>query len=306
MNKNTVDSELADKIEKAVPNSFKEKKFLLAISKMDLRHKDDPSFHNPDELVEILNSEVPFDLHVLQNAWNLALCDSESEFSQVAQKLVLTADQERQLFLRYNYCRLRLQRLFKKLDTTGFEDKHWVAAVSWGRKMKLARDILVISNLGLVFSMGRRYGIFVNSDSGELVTEGMNALMRAVDGFKVTKGFKFSTYACRSVISAMNRTKLKLSKRLQREFPSSLDITPESKVSEFNFALEEDISDLRQVWKKNAAGLSDNEQIVIYERFLGDEKKTLEEVGNVLDLTKERVRQIQNKALYKLKQVMSN
>ena len=59
---------------------------------------------------------------------------------------------------------------------------------------------------------------------------------------------------------------------------------------------------------RNLAALSNVEQTVIRRRFNWQEKQdsplTLEEVGQIIGVTKERVRQIQNKALAKIKQVM--
>jgi len=52
--------------------------------------------------------------------------------------------------------------------------------------------------------------------------------------------------------------------------------------------------------RENAADLNETEQRVIAERF-GEQPKTLEQVGVIVGVTKERIRQIQNKALTKLR-----
>src|SRR5207248_8309802 len=73
--------------------------------------------------------------------------------------------------------------------------------------------------------------------------------------------------------------------------------------------VEEDcVDELKQIVDRNLAELSDVEQTVIRRRFNWQQQEehplTLEEVGQIIGVTKERVRQIQNKALLKIKSVM--
>jgi len=58
----------------------------------------------------------------------------------------------------------------------------------------------------------------------------------------------------------------------------------------------------RSIWLAQALGeLSDREQTIIKERRLRDEARTLEDLGRDLGISKERVRQIEHRALEKLK-----
>ncbi len=75
--------------------------------------------------------------------------------------------------------------------------------------------------------------------------------------------------------------------------------------------VEEDcVDELKQIVDRNLADLSSVEQTVIKRRFnwqQADESPlTLEEVGKIIGVTKERVRQIQNKALAKIRNVMED
>jgi RNA polymerase primary sigma factor len=73
---------------------------------------------------------------------------------------------------------------------------------------------------------------------------------------------------------------------------------------------EECIDELKTIVERNLADLTHVEQTVIRRRFNWEEQAesslTLEEVGKIIGVTKERVRQIQNKALAKIKQVMED
>jgi RNA polymerase primary sigma factor len=104
--------------------------------------------------------------------------------------------------------------------------------------------------------------------------------------------------------------------RYRQRFPAEFD--PDMEKSDFletrRADLEADCVDqLREIINRNAADLNEVEQTVIRERFAISEfvdddssPKTLEEVGQIIGVTKERVRQIQNKALIKIKEALED
>src|SRR4029079_10366144 len=107
-----------------------------------------------------------------------------------------------------------------------------------------------------------------------------------------------------------SRTAMK-SSRYKTRFP--VEFEPEMEKSDWSDrkrdAVEEDcIDELKQIVERNLADLSDTEQTVIRRRFNWQQAEehplTLEEVGQIIGVTKERVRQIENKALLKIKSVM--
>ena len=136
------------------------------------------------------------------------------------------------------------------------------------------------------------------------------ALLRAIEKFDVSRGFKFSTYACRAILKGFNRMATKTGRYIQR-FPTEFD--PELERSDYDVLkhqIQQDnaVDDLREVLADNRANLTDVERTVITQRFAldsGDKKKTLSEVGLQVGLTTERVRQIQKKALSKLKATLN-
>jgi RNA polymerase sigma factor (sigma-70 family) len=132
--------------------------------------------------------------------------------------------------------------------------------------------------------------------------------MRSVDKFDCGRGFKFSTYACRAILKAFSRHGIKLAKHKQR-FPTEFD--PELERSNHaeirrETARQESAAELRFIVESNRAELSDVEREVIEQRFgldrpFIDRQPTLEQVGRTMGVTKERVRQIQNRALEKIR-----
>ena len=111
---------------------------------------------------------------------------------------------------------------------------------------------------------------------------------------------------------AFSRTALKASKHRTR-FP--VEFEPDMEKSDWaekkRDAVEEDcIDELKAIVQRNLADLSPVEDTVIRRRFNWEQQEesplTLEEVGQIMGVTKERVRQIQNKALAKIRGVLED
>jgi RNA polymerase sigma factor (sigma-70 family) len=222
---------------------------------------------------------------------------------------LMKGPEEKLMFLRFNYSKCRLQKLQKKLLKDGIDKERAEDFLEWHRRFEHFREYLVRTNLALVLAMAKRTRLG-DVDFAEIVSEGNMALLRAVDKFNVDRGFKFSTYACRAILKAFSRTSMKSSRHRSR-FP--VEFEPDLEKSDWSDRkrdmVEEDcVDELKQIVDRNLAELSDVEQTVIRRRFNWEQQEenplTLEEVGKIIGVTKERVRQIQNKALIKIRNVM--
>src|SRR3984957_18196209 len=224
---------------------------------------------------------------------------------------LMNAAEERLMFYRFNYCKMRLSQLKRKFRAEGMTVESAKEFLEWHRKFEHFREYMVRTNLALVLAMAKRTRLG-ESDFAEVVSEGNMALLRAVDKFNVDRGFKFSTYACRAILKAFSRTAMKASRHRTR-FPVELELDLEKSDwhDQRRSAVEEDcIDELKAIVDRNLADLSNIEQTVIRRRFnwkQADESPlTLDEVGRIIGVTKERVRQIQNKALAKIRTVMED
>ena len=240
-----------------------------------------------------------------------------TQFPQVPDEIVttgqarkaLTPQQEGEIFLRYNYARYRLGKLVDAQQRR----KSLLRArqmVLWFARAMDSRCDIVGANMALVLAMAKRAKI-PTVEFTELVSEGNMALLRSVEKFDVSRGFKFSTYACRAILKSYNRMATKTG-RYRRRFPVEYD--PALEPSDYDVHKHEmqhadTLSALREILGLNRAGLSGVEQTIVRERFaLGGQgkRRTLAEVGRMVGLTNERVRQIQNRALGKIRTTLND
>jgi RNA polymerase primary sigma factor len=255
--------------------------------------------------------EEAAEIQAASTSWYHPMVDDELIVQSAPTSSLLTTAQEKQVFLRYNYARMRAQNAVKKFRTTPSKAAAREVALWYGR-VRDTREVITQANLALVLAMAKRTRMG-EVDFGELVSEGNMALLRAVEKFDIGRGFKFSTYACRAILKAFSRIAMK-NNRYRQAFPTEFDPTMEkSNFQESRRAdVEQDaVEELQRIIGENRAQLSDVEKRVIQARFAVNagndaEAMTLEEVGRVIGVTKERVRQIQNKALEKLRATIEN
>lgn len=222
----------------------------------------------------------------------------------------LPIEQERHLFLRFNYARMRVKNLLMEFCGKKLTGPVTRQLLGWGHRVLACRSVIVRLNMPLVLAMAKRTRL-TNIDFNEMVSEGNMALLRSVEKFDCSRGFKFSTYSCRAILKAFSRVAMRVS-RYRGQFPTEFDPAMERSdhIDHLRQGVESDcVDELKSILVANLAGLSEVETKVIKERFALDplptepEKspKTLEQVGNIIGVTKERVRQIQNNALKKIR-----
>lgn len=173
----------------------------------------------------------------------------------------------------------------------------------WLRRRRLIRAHLVEKNRGLVYLGASRFRS-MNVDRDELQSEGFLALVRAVDWFDPWRGIRFSTYAYNSISRAMMRF-VRRAMRYRKLFPISFDVPIDTPPRDDMWS-DLFVDRLHRALSENLGELTDRELHVLGKRFpTGDNPRlTLEEIGDRCGLSKERVRQIQNRALRKLRAVL--
>jgi RNA polymerase primary sigma factor len=282
---------------------------------------------------------------------------------QIGKVALLNAEEEVELAKRIEaglYAAERMRRAIdsgEKVSPQMRRDLRWIV-----RDGERAKNHLLEANLRLVVSLAKRY-----TGRGmaflDLIQEGNLGLIRAVEKFDYTKGYKFSTYATWWIRQAITRAMADQARtiripvhmvevinklgRIQRELLQDLgreptpeelakemDITPEKVLEIQQYArepisLDQTIGDegdsqlgdfiedseavvavdavsftlLQDQLQSVLATLSEREAGVVRLRFgLTDgQPRTLDEIGQVYGVTRERIRQIESKTMSKLR-----
>jgi RNA polymerase primary sigma factor len=270
---------------------------------------DSPKFRRKNIERDLFTFEQDLEPALPLTSWYQPTRDDALNVEITGAPQLMKPAEEQLMFLRFNYAKKRLSQLQRRIQRDGLSRDLAEQFLEWHRRFEHFREYLVRTNLALVLAMAKRTRLG-EIDFAEIVSEGNMALIRAVDKFNVEKGFKFSTYACRAILKAFSRTAMKSSRHRMR-FP--VEFEPDLEKSDWQDRrrdqIEEDcIDELKQIVDRNLADLSNVEQTVIRRRFNWEQAEesplTLEEVGQIIGVTKERVRQIQNKALQKIRNVM--
>ena len=267
---------------------------------------DSPEFRKPGAERRIYDLAPPVPRPSV--TWYRPMMDTIGEPGQRRHEgIVLTAAQERVIFTQFNYARYRMRRIQKALRGRAPNADEVRELLRWHATATRLREQIAETNLALVLAMAKRVRLGEN-EFADLIGEGNMALMRSVDKFDCGRGFKFSTYACRAILKAFSRHGIKLAKHRQR-FPVEFD--PALEQGEGIRAVRvqgerQDVAELREIVEQNRAELSEVERAVVMHRFALEgsdqgRQPTLAQVGRLIGLTKERVRQIQNQALEKLR-----
>jgi RNA polymerase primary sigma factor len=281
------------------PLSAEERKLYEQIPE-EVEYVRDPSFGRADTEQRLFGSCGD----VVVPQWTYFPEVPEEVGSKPARPTRLTGEDEAVLFLRYNYARYRLALLVEARRSRASAARAR-ETVGWFRRAMQARADLVQANMGLVLAMAKR-SHFPHVEFGELVSEGNMALLRSVEKFDVSRGYKFSTYACRAILKAFSRLASKAG-RYRRHFPVEFD--PELERSDYDLRKhdiqrEDSLDALREILARNRAGLTEVERTIIWERFAissDSGMRTLAQVGQIVGLSNERVRQILNSALRKMR-----
>ena len=166
------------------------------------------------------------------------------------------------------------------------------------------RDRLVEANVRLVISIVKKF-VNTNNSFDELLSEGIVGLMRAVEKFDYDRGFRFSTYATQVVrrnsyraVVTNQQDRQKVTSGLQ---DMEIDISDEGRVSAIG---EKRWHELRARLSEMLNDLDRREKLIMRARFsLGSHRRvhTLQSLADRLGISKERVRQLERRAMEKLR-----
>lgn len=222
---------------------------------------------------------------------------------------LLSPEQERQLFQRMNYLRYRAAKILERHDRSTVSQWDIERIRGLLRSADWHRDCIVQANVRLVISIVKK---FVNQQCGfdDLLSDGIMALIRSVDKFDYQLGFRFSTYATQVVrrnsyrfVMERQDERLKVTNSIGEGGVDVAEDDSESSLDEHRW------NELRNCLASYLERLDRREKFIIRARFsLGSHRRvqTLQSLAEKLGISKERVRQLEKRAMEKLTSMASD
>ena len=216
----------------------------------------------------------------------------------------LTREQELHLYRKMNYLKYKASALRAQLDMNQPKSRLMDQIEKLYDESVIVKNQIISANLRLVVSIAKRY-VGPMGDFSELVSDGNMSLIRAEVKFDFSRGNKFSTYATWAIMKNFARTIPNVLRHRSRfstnrsEMFGAVEDARADRHEQESVQLQRE-SQVQGILKR----LDERERQIVTSRFgliRGQEPLSLKQVGAAMGVTKERIRQIQCRAMDKLR-----
>jgi RNA polymerase primary sigma factor len=242
--------------------------------------------------------------------------DVPPELASCYEYPLLSKDQEQHQFRKMNYLKFKAGKLRDQIRKEGGDEAEVdptrvrIQTLKEIEDLQLeanaVKEMLINCNLRLVVNIAKKHSAQAENFF-ELMSDGNMSLMRAVEKFDYYRGFKFSTYASWAIMKNFARS-IPEDKHRRERFVTGhedlFDAAPDNRTDEFEMLATQE----RATHSVNRLleYLEPREREIIRMRAGMDENGkniTLEEIGKKFGITKERVRQLNARAMSKLRAI---
>jgi RNA polymerase primary sigma factor len=230
--------------------------------------------------------------------------DAPPELAPLYEMPLLAREQEAHLFRKMNFLKHKAAKLREGLDPAHARTQELDRIEELMDEANRVKELLISCNMRLVVSIAKRHAAQTDNFF-ELLSDGNMSLIRAVEKFDYSRGNKFSTYASWAIMKNFARSIPEEKHRRERYVTGHEDVfevAPDTRTDE-----QEWIASAEQASHKVNRLLSlldPREREIIRMRAgldSGAEGMTLEKIGEKLGITKERVRQLNVRAMKKMR-----
>lgn len=216
---------------------------------------------------------------------------------------LLTPAGEVALFRKFNYLKYKADLRRQRIDPESVTARELDQIDDLLEQARKIKGQITQANLRLVVSIAKRHTT-PTRDFFEIVSDGNVSLMRAVEKFDYSRGFKFSTYASWAIVKNYART-IPEHRQHGDRYQTGRDDVLEHLSSP---VLEDHESDflpaVRATLERMLSTLDERERSILRQRYGLDEHReprTLQQIGRHFGVSKERVRQLEARAMAKLR-----
>jgi RNA polymerase primary sigma factor len=216
---------------------------------------------------------------------------------------LLSREQEAHQFRKMNYLKYRAAQLRDRLVPEKARATDLNAIERFQEEALAVKNQILRANLRLVVSIAKKR-VGTANNFFELVSDGNMSLIRAVEKFDYSRGFKFSTYASWAIMKNFARSIPEEKSRRDRfvtGHEEMFEAAADHRTGEHEY--ENDHRRNQEAVQGMLGRLNDRERQILTNRYGlgGASEMTLEQLGKEMGITKERVRQIESKAQEKLR-----
>ncbi len=273
---------------------------LAQLVRRKVRFIDDPLYHQPDAADVIGQIVSQEELPAEGRAEDLRIPrDLPAYLQDLYRTPLLTRGRERALFLQLNFHKFQFVTARRKIDPQFARSRDLRRLEEIRRRVADSKNRIVQANLRLVVSVARKH-LRPGLSLMELISDGNLTLIRAVDSFDTHKGNRFSTYATFALMKGFARSVSEMLSSGHEAVHGDTFLASLPEAASSRPAAE--LADRDQVHQLMSR-LERRERDVIAAHYGLSEGRpsTYEQVGSKMGLSKQRVRQIEQSALAKMR-----
>ncbi len=299
---------LANKYHKAtstIHRSINEIRAEQMIQPVDLMYHE--SFDDASKEAEITQPMPDEEKFVESHRGMKAPRDVPAELASLYEWPLLTKEQEQHQFRLMNFLKHKLNKLKKSINPASVRVSEMRQIEDLQRRVNVVKERLINCNMRLVASIAKKHSNAAES-LFEMISDGNLSLMRAVEKFDFSRGFKFSTYASWAIMKNFARS-IPDEKHYRERYVTGhedlFETKPETRTDE-----QEIMQEVEQAKDRISHLLRDldprtRDVIRMRNGLDGASEMTLEQIGNHFGITKERVRQINVRGMKMLREKAS-